>query len=52
MSKIISNISYILYVIILLYYMWLVSFPQYLNIDAQKNYDEAQETVISYTHKK
>ena len=52
MSKVVGNVAYIIFVIILLYYIWLVSYSQYLNTDANSNFEAAQSTIISYTHKK
>ena len=52
MTKIVSNIGYTAYVVLLLYYLYLTSYQQYINTRMQQNYEDAQDTVISYTHKK
>jgi hypothetical protein len=52
MSKLFGNLAYISYIVILLYYLWLASYSQYINTSAEQNYNSAQDTVISYTHKK
>lgn len=52
MSKLFGNLAYILYIVILLYYLWLSTYTHYINTSAEQNYKSAQDTVISYTHKK
>ena len=51
MSKIIGNISYCVFVSILIIYMYYAAYPYYLDIDMNNNWDAARDTVISYSSK-
>ena len=52
MTKIVGNLAYTAYVAVMLYYLYLSSYPQYVDTEHQKNYKEADDTIISYTHAK
>lgn len=51
MTKIVGNLAYTAYVTVMLYYLYLSSHPQYVDTQHQKNYNEAQDTIASYTHR-
>lgn len=46
-----GNILYIFYVLLLVCYMYYIAYPMYIESDASVNYEAAQDTIISYTHK-
>jgi hypothetical protein len=50
MTKIVGNLAYTAYVAVMLYYLYLSSYSQYVDKGRIKNYKDAQDTVISYTH--
>ena len=51
MTKIVGNLAYTAYVAVMLYYLYLSSYPQYVDTQHRKNYHDAQASITGYTHR-